>query len=151
PRLSPNGQSVAVEIGSVFQGKVEIHDVVRGTTTKLTQDGVEAWPAWRNNREIAVFSRRPTATGMYLKDLAGSERLLFPSPADSMFRPGSWSPDGKLLAYTVQKGSQHDIWILSMDNDKPAAKPLLNTAAAEHSPTFSPDGHWLAYVSDESG
>jgi hypothetical protein len=54
------------------------------------------------------------------------------------------------LAYTVQTGSLHDIWILTM-GDKPTSEPFLQSAAAEHSPAFSPDGRWLAYVSDESG
>ncbi|MBI4264210.1 MAG: PD40 domain-containing protein [Acidobacteria bacterium] len=35
--------------------------------------------------------------------------------------------------------------------DEPASQPLLNSPASEHSAAFSPDGSWLAYVSDESG
>jgi Tol biopolymer transport system component len=57
----------------------------------------------------------------------------------------SWSPDGKVLAYTVQKGSDHDIWTFSPDN--PREEPLLNGPTDEYTPRFSPDGGWLAYVS----
>ena len=54
------------------------------------------------------------------------------------------------LAYTVQTGSQHDIWLATLEAPT-VARPLLNGPAAEHSPRFSPDGKWLAYVSNESG
>lgn len=154
PRVSPNGQYVAVEIGGLQSGPSEIfiRDLARETTTKLTQEGADAWPAWRpNNRELAVFSvKKNAATGIYLKDLSGTERLLLTADTGVGLRPGSWSPDGMLLAYTVQNSGQDHIWILTM-SEKPTAKPLLNTAASEHSPGFSPDGRWLAYVSDESG
>src|SRR5438046_2897292 len=60
------------------------------------------------------------------------------------------SPDGTRLAYTVQAGGLHDIWVLTM-GEKPTTQPFLNSAASEYSPTFSPDGRWLAYTSNESG
>jgi len=65
-------------------------------------------------------------------------------------RDFSWSPDGARLAYTVQNGSQYDIWVTTFGN-APATEPLLEGTAAEYSPSFSPDGRWLAYGSDESG
>ena len=65
-------------------------------------------------------------------------------------RNASWSPTGEVLAYTVQDGSQHDIWAVS-PNDTSSARPLLDGPANEHSPKFSPDGRWLAYASNESG
>jgi dipeptidyl aminopeptidase/acylaminoacyl peptidase len=77
--------------------------------------------------------------------------LLLPyAPENTANSNIAWSPDGTQLAYTVQTGSQHDIWILT-PGGSPATAPLLNGPAREHSPVFSPDGRWLAYVSDESG
>ena len=151
PRLSPGGKQLAFELQRGKEREVHIYDLVRGTTTRLTQAGSEQRPAWRpNGTELAVFSVKPDVRGIYLKNLDGSERLLVKASSDELLRPGSWSPDGMLLAYTVQKGSRHDVWILSM-GDKPAAHSYLNGSASGHSPMFSPDGHWLAYVSDESG
>ena len=62
----------------------------------------------------------------------------------------AWSPDGSMLAYSVQTGLRSDIWMLTM-GDPPTTTPFLSRPASEHSPAFSPDGRWLAYVSDESG
>ncbi len=49
----------------------------------------------------------------------------------------------------VQKGNDHDIWIVGEDGKSPHA--FLSTPAAEFNPMFSPDGKWLAYISDKSG
>ena len=61
------------------------------------------------------------------------------------FIPESFSPDGTVLAYTRQQGSQHGIWLLVL-GEKPVTRQLTCGTASEHSPKFSPDGRWLAYV-----
>src|SRR5205814_8316568 len=64
--------------------------------------------------------------------------------------PRSWSPDGKLLAYHAPGPTTlRDIWILRLSDHK--SEIFLQTPYAEGAPTFSPDGRWLAYVSNESG
>jgi serine/threonine-protein kinase len=64
--------------------------------------------------------------------------------------PGSWTRDGKFLAFTeINPKSGKDIWIFKRDSS--VASPLLSSPFQEHSPVFSPDGSWLIYVSDESG
>ncbi|MBF8297243.1 MAG: serine/threonine protein kinase, partial [Bacteroidetes bacterium] len=65
--------------------------------------------------------------------------------------PGSWSPDGKRLAYVVSnKDTKTDIWVYSTGNTPPM-EPFVATRANESNPQISRDGNWLAYVSDESG
>jgi Tol biopolymer transport system component len=152
PRISPNGQYVAFQIQQGRRTIVHVYDVVRGTTTRLTQDGTDFSPSWHpNSRQLAVTSGKTDISGIFLKDLNGTERLLVPNPGTTTFvRNSSWSPDGRVLAYTVQTGSLHDIWVVTAD-DKSSAQPLLNGPATEHTPAFSPDGRWLAYVSDQSG
>jgi serine/threonine-protein kinase len=87
-----------------------------------------------------VFLLAVTGSGAVTR-LTTSEQIQFPS---------SWSPDGSLIAFTqigLQTGS--DIWTVSVDGEKP--RPFLLTPFNESGGVFSPDGNWMAYVSDESG
>src|SRR5262249_32108712 len=72
--------------------------------------------------------------------------------------PVSWDPSGRFLAFTeIRPGTSEDLMILPMEGDdatgwkpgKPTA--FLSTGAAELEPTFSPDGRWIAYASQEAG
>jgi dipeptidyl aminopeptidase/acylaminoacyl peptidase len=65
--------------------------------------------------------------------------------------PSSWSPDGQALAFLQVNGpaTGFDIWVLRTADHK--AQPFLQTTFTETAPVFSPDGHWLAYMSNESG
>jgi Tol biopolymer transport system component len=71
--------------------------------------------------------------------------------------PNDWSPDGRILAFARTKGLGADgraagTWdILSWAQGAKTATPIVNGAFNEFGPTFSPDGRWLAYVSEESG
>ena len=62
----------------------------------------------------------------------------------------SWSPDGQALLYeTTGSGTGFDVWTYQASDRK--MQPLLQSRFNEISPRFSPDGHWIAYASDESG
>jgi Tol biopolymer transport system component len=64
--------------------------------------------------------------------------------------PMSWSPDGQLLAFMENNPTTgYDIWMLRLADLK--AQPFLRTPFNESVPRFSPDGRWLAYISNESG
>jgi eukaryotic-like serine/threonine-protein kinase len=63
----------------------------------------------------------------------------------------SSSRDGRFLLYTVQNPeTRADLWVLPMQGDRKPT-PFLRTEFSERSGQFSPDGHWIAYISDESG
>ncbi len=152
PRVSPDGHAIAFLVARGQDVDVQLYDRLRGSTTKLTQDEVASGVAWHpDGRSLAIASRKKDAAGIFLKHLDGRERLLVATPAGvNLIRNAAWSPDGSKLAYTVQTGFLHDIWMLTM-GDPPTTTPFLSRPASEHSPAFSPDGRWLAYVSDESG
>ena len=63
----------------------------------------------------------------------------------------SWSPDGRLLLYeTVHPKTNIDLWVLPMEGERKPV-PFLITQFNERQARFSPDAHWVAYTSDESG
>src|SRR5437870_1181034 len=65
--------------------------------------------------------------------------------------PGSFSPDGKMLAFVeIHPSRQRDIWLMPLDGDR-RAQPFQTTDADEWAPKFSPDGHRVAYASNETG
>jgi dipeptidyl aminopeptidase/acylaminoacyl peptidase len=65
--------------------------------------------------------------------------------------PTSISPDGNLLVYTYSDVEMDsDLWVLALDGSS-EPRPLLRTPFSENMGVVSPDGKWLAYVSNESG
>jgi serine/threonine protein kinase len=155
PRVSPDGQRVAFESPrsggeAAFEAAVHVHDLLRGTVTRLTEAGAESHAVWRpDGRAIAVYARRPEASGLYLKDLGGQEHLVFRNDDVGPFYPESFSPDGAVLAFSRTQGGQVSIWLLTL-GEKPVARRLTSGTASEYSPKFSPDGRWLAYVVDQT-
>src|SRR4029079_16386971 len=68
---------------------------------------------------------------------------------DTSKYPTDWSRDGQSLLYTDSQLS-NDVWVLPLSGDRKPI-PFLTTPANENRARFSPDGHWIAYTSDESG
>jgi serine/threonine-protein kinase len=155
PRLSPDGQRIAVFTGAGNQ-QVWVYDIARDSMTRLTTNEVRPYsPIWTLDGKRVVFG-------------VGGLGNLFWKPRDSTepaeplttderaaFAPSSWSPDGKSLAFVKAISPTHsEIWVLSLENGAWRTRPLLKAASGESRqeyPEFSPDGHWLAYVSNESG
>ena len=113
PRVSPDGQRVAFESprsggDAAFESAVHVHDLRRGTVTRLTEAGAESQPVWRpDGSAIAVYARRPDVSGIYLKDLGGQEHLVFRNDdAGAPFNPESFSPDGAVLAFSRKQGGR---------------------------------------------
>ena len=127
---------------------VWVHDIERGGMTRLTFEGSNGTPAWTPDGTQVVFGsdRGGGSPNLYLKsaDGSGQARRLMTSPQLQV--AGGFSPDGQELAF-LQGG---DIWVLPLEGDH-EPRPLLETRFGEKFPAFSPDGRWLAYISDESG
>ena len=148
PRLSPDGTQVAFSLND----EVWIRDLERGSTTALTNDGKgNGFPAWSADGSFVTFM---SSTASLRSDLY-SRRADVSRPAEPLLEdratalPGSWSPDGRTLVFHERGAATgYDLWTILTDAD-PA--PLLVTESNEHSPRLSPNGQWLAYVSDQSG
>jgi Tol biopolymer transport system component len=146
PFFSPDGSQLAVNVGDAAGAEAWIFDVVRGTRSRVGVQG-SVTPSWTPDGNRITYS---TANGIYSRsaDGTGEPELILPVRAGTQF--GSfWSSDGKsLVYYEMHPSTGRDIWMLPVDGEP---VPLVVTEASERSPRLSPNGRWLAYVSDESG
>jgi Tol biopolymer transport system component len=153
PALSPDGQRLAVTIEGASQD-IWVDDLSRGTLTRLTFEADEEInPVWtRDGARLALSIIRPGRDpALFWAPADGSgppEPLLEAGPARF---PTSFSPRDRVLAYTEEQGRGiADVWLLPLD-DRAHPRPFLSAPFQESAATFSPDGAWIAYVSNESG
>jgi eukaryotic-like serine/threonine-protein kinase len=150
PRLSPDGRRVV--LWTQGDRNVWVHDLARGTLTRLTSEARNARPVWTpDGARVAFGSAAGGNENIFWRPADGSapaERL---TTSDDQDAAASWSPDGQTMAF-VRNGAetQHDIWVLPLTGDR-RPRAIVQTRFDEGYPEFSPDGHWLAYASDESG
>ena len=158
PHFSPDGKEFAVAIGDLPANNLDIwlFNLARGTRRRLTFAENEIFsPVWSpDGTKLAYFSTRNGKYSLEEKSTDGS-RPSQPLIEDTSLEevPDSWSPDGRYIAFTrsdTRGESASQIWILPLlGNRKPF--PFLNSDSDESEASFSPNGKWLAYVSDESG
>ena len=151
PRFSLDGRRLA--FGS--SGDLYVYDLERDTTTRLTSGGATGGVAWAPDGNHLAFVSGTTISWLR-SDGAGEPQRLLELP--DTLSPWSFSPDGRFLAYfTIRPGTGADLFVLPLDTSDPdhpkpgLPQPFLVTRAHEYLPRFSPDGHWIAYRSDESG
>jgi serine/threonine protein kinase len=156
PRLSPDGQKIAVNIIDPKDGTNDlwIYELSRATLTRFTfTPGMENGSAWSPDSKRLVFAHdQDGPPHLFLKALGETgdgEMLLSPNEGPQL--PQDWSADGQFLIYRgFFSPTRSDLFILPMAGErKPFA--FANTSFLESEARFSPNGRWVAYVSDESG
>jgi Tol biopolymer transport system component len=153
--ISRDGKRIGVErTDPATQNKdIWLVDIASGAMTRFTSDpGWEAFPIFSPDGSRVVFtSNRSGVYDLYQKASsgAGTEELFYQSKEGK--GPNSWSPDGRFLIY-YSIGQPTHLRLLAADG--PADRqpvPLVDQQFASVTGRFSPDGHWIAYSSNESG
>jgi serine/threonine protein kinase len=152
PHLSPDGQRLAVANDDVHSG-IWIYDIRRDTLSPLTGERNGTHPVWTPDGQYIVY-QAPDGIRYSRADGGGGGQ---PLTENKEFQyPSAFSPDGKRLAF-YQGGAQgFDLWTMPVEREGEKLKagmPELfqHTSYGERGASFSPDGRWLAYSSNESG
>jgi len=149
PRISPDGKQVALAISTVEEDQnVWIYDLESESLRRLTF-GSGSSETWSPDGKWIIFqdfdNEGLRAVSRTLADGSGPiERLTVPSVGGT--GANDMTPDGGVVAF--RRGN--DIWMLPMEGDR-EPQPLISSPNGECCSKFSPDGQWIAYVSDELG
>jgi eukaryotic-like serine/threonine-protein kinase len=148
PRATADGRKLLVTIESPSPD-LWVYDVTLGTMTQITFDSGATSPVWsRDARRVAFSATRAGVPNLFVANIDSTGPVERLAASDNAQSPGTWAPDGTLAYVERRPATGRDIFLLTTDH---RSQPILASAADESTPAFSPDGQWLAYVSDETG
>jgi serine/threonine protein kinase len=154
-RLSPDEKRIVMDRSAPQSAPdIWVLDLLRGVTSRLTFDpATDNLPIWSPDGQRVVFpSSRKGLFDLYIKAAsgAGQEELLIKLGTPTGWAT-DWSRDGRFILYQIPGvNTGQDLWIAPQFGDRKPF-PYLQTQFNEQEGAFSPDGRWIAYVSDESG
>jgi serine/threonine-protein kinase len=157
-RVSPDGKRLAFDTADVREAIVWIYDL-SGTTSvrRLTVGGRNRYPIWSADGERVAFqSDREGDAGIFWQRADGTgpaERLTTAEPGTSHL-PESWSPTGDRFLFSVVPRAVvgASLWTFSLrDRKVERFDGVQSSEAVLPAAVFSPDGRWIAYMSDETG
>jgi eukaryotic-like serine/threonine-protein kinase len=154
--LSPDGNDLAIDR---FDGDPAIWrlDMRGGMTRVASGTRYQSTPVWLPDGSGLVYATAiDTPPNLFLKrfDRDGPDTRLFFDRMQCF--PQGFSADGRLLTFvTITPETFHDIWVVDMTGPPGAdgypRRPLLASRSSEQYARISPNGQWLAYISNESG
>jgi Tol biopolymer transport system component len=154
-QLSPDDTRVAFHHVDAQTGAVNIWimELAPGTISRFTFDQtIDFTPIWSPKGDRIVFaSLRDGPPNLYQKvsSRPGNEEALLKSFLPKL--PTDWSLDGRFIVYgVIDPTTRWDLWVLPLTGDRQPF-PFLRTDFDERQGSFSPNGRWLAYMSNESG
>ena len=159
PSISPDARRVAVTIEADTVGMrtqprypdVWTIDLATSARTRITTDSASNWPTWAADGQLLVYRVREDSV-VYAVPVfgAGGPRPYLrgrgPVAEVAVGRPGGLSA----IVPRVLATERRDIWVTPTDTPGPP-RPLLNAPYDEFTPAISPDGRWIAYVTDRTG
>jgi Tol biopolymer transport system component len=146
PVLSPDSRSLLAD----GAGGLWLLDLERGAPTRLVENANLA--SWSPDGDRITFTTHHEAkAAIYTRPVLGPDQESLLVGGDEMKISGNWSPNtGEFVFASSNPESRLDLWALTPGSNS-APRVFLKTPANELQPRVSPDGHWIAYTSDESG
>lgn len=160
--LSPDGKRLAIDVdtSSSASGDIWLVDLATASFSRFTFDPAsDINPIWSPDGSRIVFSsNRSGEYSLYIKPADGSsnEQLLEGVASNTAELPGDWSRDGKSLIFDrASPSNDYDLWLQPMSagaaSGSSKSHALVELPGAQVRATFSPDGRWMAYESNETG
>jgi WD40 repeat protein/predicted Ser/Thr protein kinase len=157
PSLSPDGKRVVLTIAEGGSSDVWVYDPQRDAMTRLTSGGgIYLLPIWSPDGQYVVFGRL-AGGGIFQTRADGAGQPQALTQSESIQAPFGFTPGGKRLAY-LELGANPpvQVWTVPLENQGGQLKvgnpeQFLKSSFTDTAPSFSPDGRWLAYQSNESG
>ena len=158
PRLSPDGKRVAmtrrVDENSTTSD-VWVMDVAQRTRTRLTFDTTATFPVWSPDGRRIAYARlvNSSTTHVYWVAADGSGAPESLVTVAGQWYPAAFEPEGRALVYHGVRPQQAkaEIWQLGLGGARGTPHQILAAGFHNYDPSLSPDGRWMAYMSDESG
>jgi serine/threonine-protein kinase len=149
PRFSPDGRRVAFDINDLTTSGRDLWvvDLGQRVWSRLTTDGLSNRPVWTPDGRRVVYSRNDDLWWVAADGSARPDSLLVAAGNRSA---GSVTPDGRTVVFQETFSEASGIRALTFDS-APAARMIIPASFNESAPALSPDGHWLAYQSDQTG
>ncbi|HEV8610304.1 MAG TPA: protein kinase [Thermoanaerobaculia bacterium] len=153
PEMSPDGRRASVVMGDP-NNDVWVYELDRGVQTRLTTDAeAQIAPVWSPDGSQIVFVQGLGGGSDFVlvtiaADGAGRQKEIYRSK--ERLEVSDWSRDGRYLLVDRGNIGASDIWAFPIA-DPAKAFPLVQSPFLEHSGQFSPDGKWVAYVSQHTG
>jgi serine/threonine-protein kinase len=151
--LSPDGSRLAVGLRNTAGLNIWIKQLDHGPMTRLTFSGRDRRPAWSpDGRQVAFVRDSGASADVYARNVDGSGGDHRMAHLDRPVQEVVWSADGRWLLLRTESASRGggDILAVRTTGDSTPV-PMAVSQFAELTPALSPDGRWLAYISDEAG
>jgi len=152
PRLSPDGRRVAFEAQSGSSNEVWIADLNGQTSQRMTREGFSDRPEWTPDGKRVMYIAAPKpANSLWWQPADGSGAAELVYQGSDAIREGVFTPDGQTVIYRMDTpDSNRDIYALPLAGERTPV-PILTSIDDDKQPRVSPNGKWLAYVSNQSG
>ena len=146
--FSPDGQRLTFHEWNevIWTGDVDVY-VINADGSGRTKLVPGIRPAWSPNSDLIAFDTcRGTSCGVYVVQPDGQGFRQVTSDAGGGV---AWSPNGKRIAYHSGADGDDEIYVVNLDGT--GRKQLTHNAGNDALPTFSPDGQYIYFISDQSG
>jgi serine/threonine-protein kinase len=157
PRISPDGKHLAVGTAGPKEFNIWIYDFDANTSIRrLTFGGKNQVAVWTPDGKRIVFRSDRDGEGLFWQAADGSgaaERLTAIDKNTALYHgPLEWTPDGKILTFFISRADGGgSIWTL---DEERKIQPLVASSSNANNmrrTSFSPDGKWMTYSSNEEG